>query len=104
MQRMPNVRRSVAEYRALLERKESEGLTYAELAEASGVPYSSLIRWLPRIKRERGLEGEPAFVKLEAEPTAGSSIEVLLASGHRLLVREGFDETQLRRVADVLGC
>ena len=104
MQRMPNVRRSVAEYRALLERKESEGLTYAELAEASGVPYSSLIRWLPRIKREREVEGEPAFVELEAEPGAESSLEVLLASGHRLLVREGFDAAHLRRVADTLGC
>ena len=51
------MRRPRAENDSLLDRKESEGLTYAELAEVSSVPYSSLIRWLARVRRERQHEG-----------------------------------------------
>ncbi|MEM9382024.1 MAG: helix-turn-helix domain-containing protein [Planctomycetota bacterium] len=101
---MQHVRRPRAEYEALLDRKESEGLTYAELAEVCGVPYSSLIRWLPRVRREREHEGSSPFVELDPQSAEHASIEVVLATGHRLIVRDGFDASLLRQVVAVLGC
>ncbi|MEM6706018.1 MAG: hypothetical protein AAF690_25100 [Acidobacteriota bacterium] len=101
---MQHIRRTRAECEALLKRKESEGLAYAEFAEASGVPYSSLIRWLPRVRREREHEGSSSFVELDPQSAQHSSIEVVLAGGHRLVVRDGFDASLLRQVVAVLGC
>ncbi|MEM6706021.1 MAG: hypothetical protein AAF690_25115 [Acidobacteriota bacterium] len=101
---MQHIRRPRAEYEALLERKESEGPTYAELAEASGVPYSSLIRWQPRVRREREYEGSPPCVEHDPQSAEHASIEVVLAGGHRLVVRDGFDASLLRQVVAVFGC
>jgi transposase-like protein len=96
--------------RSLLRRRERRGLTWAELAAESGVPRSTLHWWDRRLRDEDGNEG-PRFVRLDVAeagpaPSPEEPIEVLARSGHRVLVRSGFDPDSLRRVLGVLdaGC
>lgn len=96
--------------RSLLRRRERRGLTWAELSAESGVPRSTL-HWWDRRLRDEEQDGGPRFVRLdlvqEATPTADvEPIEVVARSGHRVLVRSGFDPRSLRQVLEVLdaGC
>lgn len=90
--------------RRYLQRREREGLTYAELAAATGERAHTLSWWAWKLRSERAVE-EPAFVELEVAddcPAASSSIEIVLSSGRRLIVQPGFDEETLRRAVDAL--
>lgn len=96
--------------RSLLRRRERRGLTWAELSAESGVPRSTLHWWDRRLRDEEQEEG-PRFVRLEIARDATSTadvdpIEVVARSGHRVLVRSGFDPHSLRQVLEVLdaGC
>jgi hypothetical protein len=99
-------RRDAERMRALLRKRERQGLTWAELSETSGVPRSTLHWWQRRLRDEDG----PHFVRVDVtkDPDAGTRepIEILLRSGHRLLVRGGFDPEDLRRLVALLdsGC
>jgi transcriptional regulator with XRE-family HTH domain len=100
--------------RRLLARREREGLTYAELARRSGESAHALSWWAWRLRQEGGQDGKPKRaraaefieVKLSEEPEgeAASGLELVLASGHRLVIRRGFDEESLRRLVRVLSC
>lgn len=96
--------------RALLRRRERQGLTWAELSQVSGVPRSTLHWWQRRLRDEEDEVG-PHFVRVDdvtrdGDAGAREPIEVLLRSGHRLLVRRGFDPDDLRRLVVLLdaGC
>jgi len=103
-------RRDARRMRSLLRKRERHGLTWAELSAESGVPRSTLHWWHRRLRDEERKEG-PRFVRLDIArdkmPTAGGEpIEVVARSGHRVLVRSGFDLRSLREVLEVLdgGC
>lgn len=90
--------------RRYLQRREREGLTYAELAVVTGERAHTLSWWAWKLRSERA-EESPAFVELEVAdemPTAGSGIEIVLSSGRRLVVQPGFDEETLRRAVAAL--
>jgi transposase-like protein len=87
--------------RALMAHRVRRGLTWAELAEQSGVPRSTLHWWYRRL-RDGSESTEPReFVEVvvaadravETEP-----ITVVLRSGVEVRVPAGFDATHLRRV------
>jgi hypothetical protein len=99
---MNRIRRPRAEYEALLARKESEHLTYKQLAAEAGIPESTLVLWLGRLKKER--RASAAFVEVHAEPTRHSGVEIVLENGHRIAVDQDFDEHVLRRVVAALEC
>jgi len=99
---MNRIRRPRAEYEALLARKESERLTYKQLAAEAGIPESTLVLWLGRLRKER--QASTAFVEVQADPPQCSGVEIVLESGHRIAVDHDFDEHVLRRVAAALEC
>jgi transcriptional regulator with XRE-family HTH domain len=102
MRGMKRIRRPRSEYEVLLARKEAEGISYKQLAAETGIPESTLVLWLTRLRKERGDPTPFVEVRPEAPPRAG--VEVLLASGHRVAVEPNFDEQTLVRVARALGC
>jgi hypothetical protein len=92
-----------AEIRRLLERREREGLTYGQLAAASGIPKNTLAAWSSRFRRERATGDAPGFVELvEEEPRSASAFEVVLSEDRRLRVAPGFDEAELVRLVAAL--
>jgi hypothetical protein len=104
-------RHDVAEIRRLLEIRQSEKLTYAEIAKRSGLPVHVLSY---RAAQDRYREADTAtasasFVEVvpAKEPEGGwesSGIELVLPGGvHALLARE-FDDAALARLLAVARC
>jgi hypothetical protein len=99
------------EVRRLLVRRSAEGLTYRELSRESGIPAGTLAWWSSRL-RAKGAGEAGSFVELTApisrEPEhegsihVGSGLEVVLPGGRRLVVRPGFDESELMRLVRTL--
>ena len=93
---MPSRRHDRKRIEALLLRRERRGLTYAELAEQSGVPLPTLTRWAGKLRRERGGR-DGAFVQvLPAGGEDGARVEILLRNGRQLVVREAITPEALR--------
>ena len=106
------------EMRSLLVRREREGLTFRELSAQSGVPFGTLASWAWKLRQEffaaipvkrRRSHRAPGFVELVAAPEDEAvraepigEVEVVLASGRHLVVREGFDEECLLRLVRAL--
>jgi transposase-like protein len=104
------VRRDAKRMGSLLRRRERRGLTWAELSAETGVPRSTL-RWWDRRFRDEGRDEGSRFVRLDVKPEAspiasGAPLEVVARSGHRVLVRSGFDPDSLRQILAILdtGC
>jgi hypothetical protein len=99
------------EIRRLLVRREREKLTYAELARRTGESAQALAWWAWRFRHDgKGHDGagrgaEFVEVKVTEEPVGPrADLELVLASGHRVVVGRGFDEETLRRVVRALSC
>jgi hypothetical protein len=95
---MPRRRHDRKRIEALLLRRERRGLTYAELAEQSGVPLPTLTWWAGKLRRERGVGGgDGAFVQvLPAVGDEGARVEILLRNGRQLVVREAITPEALQ--------
>ena len=115
---MARKHRSRAERRewieSLLRQRDEKGLTYRQLAARSGVAQATLAGWSWRLRKRR-LETaaagrirrhQPGFVELvppSSEPREGDDrYEVVLRSGHRLLVGSNFSEPILFRLVRAL--
>ena len=103
-----HTRRPKSEYIALLNRRRDEGLTFAELSEASGVPACTLQYWARKLRQvelpQSATESSDAFVQVSLTETAPSTIEVVVHDGVRIAVRPGFDPMTLRALVDALAC
>lgn len=105
-----HTRRDPAQYLALLARRETERLTFAQLSEESGVPVATLQYWARKLREpEEQLTTAPAdtpnaFLKVDLSPAPGSGIEVILDGDLRVAVNPGFDPATLRAVVDTLAC
>jgi len=97
---------------ALLVEFDSSGQSAASFARAKGLPswklYSALNRRRGK-KRARSLgpvrdkpELIPVRIVAAAASSSAKSLELLLASGHRVLVPADFDELSLRRLVGAL--
>ncbi len=88
----------------LLAQKETEGLTYRQLSEQSGVGTPALGYWASKLRRERTDASEaPCFTRVEiVDESVRSSITIEVAS-IRLRVEPGFDADHLARVVSTLS-
>ncbi|MEM8709682.1 MAG: hypothetical protein AAGG01_01920 [Planctomycetota bacterium] len=102
----PHNRRPTSEYRALLDRKQLEQLTYHELAAESGVPISTLQYWGRKLRSETAPSStsESAFIQVDLTNDVDANLEVITSCGVRISVRPGFDPATLRALVDALGC
>ena len=88
---------------ALLLRRERRGLTYAELSASSGVPVTTLSWWSSRLRRERdGARGFVEVVPAEGAAVSDARVEVVLASGRQLAVRESIAPSVLAALVSAL--
>ena len=106
---MTRVRRDRDEMVALLARRKDEGLTWAALAEESGVPLSTLTYWRRKLEAEPSpADDDPSFVELLVQPAGlplpSAGIDLVTPSGIRFSIGPDFDEITLRRLLAVLSC
>ena len=87
------------EIQSILDRKHSEGLTYAELSVETGIPIGTLSGW----QRRHGGETD-AFTEIAFPDDDVSELEVIGPLGHRVLVGPEMDDSLLRRVLAALPC
>ncbi len=101
-------RRSSVEIRQLVEEFVQSGLRQSEFCRRRGVVLNTLKRYLKRVgKAQRAGAGCGALVAVEvAAPTQARrpdiSLAVVLGSGRRIEVGEGFDSATLARLVAVL--
>ena len=107
-----HTRRDPAQYRSLLARKQAEDLTFAQLAETSGVPMATLQYWARKLRDEAhptpsaaDTDDHGAFVEvnLDAVEITGA-IEIIQPGDVRVAIKPGFDPSTLRSVVDALAC
>ena len=95
------------QYERLLGRREREGLSYRELAEASGIPMGTLAWWGSRLRKGKAKRGgrRRRFVELvpgTVEAAGGGHYELQLLSGRRVIVEGAFEDEALARLVRVL--
>ena len=94
----PRIRRE--EIEQLLARKEREGLSYATLAEETGINRNTLASWASRLRREASSD-ESGFVELvvgDSGDDEDGAIELVVDDHFVVRVRRGFDAETLARV------
>jgi transcriptional regulator with XRE-family HTH domain len=111
---MSNTRHDRAEVRRLLELRDSEGLTFKELAERSGVPVHVLNHRASQDRKARHAEedGAQGFIEIVSNEEAPSSslasrssgIELFLPGGIRVQLGRQFDEAALARLLSIARC
>lgn len=94
--------------RRLVRRRESEGLTYQELARETGIPVGTLASWTRRLRRE-GTSGtsttDDSFIEVIPAGPATAEIEISLPSGIQVRAPATADRAGLvRLVAAILSC
>lgn len=98
------MRRSREEMKAILAIRDREGLSWAELAERTGVKASTLSWWSWKLRSEQ--RGRPCFaeVELTGEPEPAGSALLLRHGDIEIELRPGFDAGLLAEVLAVLRC
>lgn len=98
-------RRSREEADRLAAECEASGLSQREFCEQRGVPLKTLVRYLGRYRRQQGGANQrPRWVGVEvvAKRQDAAELSIVLACGHRIEVRPGFDAETLRRLVAAL--
>jgi transposase-like protein len=90
---------SAAEASAVLTELERSGLSVQEFARREGLQPERLYRWRQRLEEAAGGAGGIEFVEVRAaEIDSFAPLEIVLRSGHRVLVRGAVDVAVLRTV------
>jgi hypothetical protein len=94
--------------RAALARREREGLSWAALAEATGIPLSTLRWWQRKVDETEEDDAGKGFVELlvgdgGAEAATDGYFELVLESGALIRVPQQFDSGSLAELLAVLG-
>jgi transcriptional regulator with XRE-family HTH domain len=102
---MKERRQNREEMEALLALRQSEGLTYRELAERSGIPTHTLNYWAMKFRKESQVnEDEPELLRVELlDQEIVYAIPIELGGGIRVLVEPGFDADHLRNIVKALS-
>jgi hypothetical protein len=99
---MSMVRRSAAEWAAIVREWDRTGEDATTFAAKRGLVVATLRWWRTELKaRDRG--GAVRFVDVIAEEEPPSQpLVVVVAAGHRVVVPRGFDAAEVRRLVDAL--
>ena len=93
-------------YQSLLKRQEVSGLSVSDFAASVGMSAWTLYEWRRRLSGSVSRRDDtPRLVEVSVVPSTtptSTGIRVELRSGHRLDVRAGFDDHDLRRLIGVL--
>jgi hypothetical protein len=96
------------EIERLLERRDREGLTYAEVARIAGIRPSTVTTWAWRLRREgrrpARRSGRQSFVEIVPRDCErdGARVEIELRSGRRVIVPAEVGPEQLTRIVRAL--
>jgi len=88
---------TVGQARAVLDQQERSGLSVQRFAERESLDAERLYRWRRKLNRGGGPVG---FVEVRAD--TGAPLEIVLRSGHRLLIRGAADVATLRAIVTTL--
>ena len=108
---MARTRTSRAGMQSWLDRWERSGLSAARFCRRHGIPGHRLSYWMRALGRDPGgnakdgsaLRGDFAPIRLvDLDASAGGSLEVVLASGDRLVLREGVSRDLVRETLAAL--
>jgi desulfoferrodoxin (superoxide reductase-like protein) len=97
--------RKEAHWRMHLQRQQASGGTARAYCRLHGLAESAFHYWrreIARRDRQNQAVDQAAFVPVVVESPAESAIEVMLASGHVVRVRAGFDAEVLRQLLALL--
>lgn len=93
-------------YRALLRDQERSGLSVLEFARRRGMPASNLYWWRKRLRKQEEATGGLVAVRVIEDPVGPArceqGFELSLKDGQVLRIPSGFDESDLRRLLQVL--
>lgn len=98
-------RTSREEIERLLARKERDRLSYAALAEETGISRHTLASWASRLRREASQADEPSFVEVvvqHEDPDHNELVEIVVDDRVVLRVRRGFCAETLARVLSTI--
>lgn len=86
---------------ALIAQQQASGMSIDAFCRRHHLAASTFFVW----RRKLGEQETPTFVELtrEAEPAAGSAIELVLPGGVVVHVRSGFDVAALQQVVEALS-
>lgn len=88
--------------RDVVRKWETSQESQAVFARRHGVSVSKLAYWTRRFRREESTTLAPLHVVGTLEPAAAGAIEVTLATGERLTIREGTSAELVRTVVSTL--
>lgn len=97
--------RTRAEADQLADEYEASGLRCEDFCQQRGVPLKTLSRYVTRYRKQRQAQqsAQPVVeVEVTSSSAAGNELAVLLRTGRRIEVRQGFDPTTLRQLVAVL--
>ena len=92
----------VADAERVLAALEQSGLSASAFAREYGTNEKRLLRWRRRVAAQAAPRFHPVKVVRAEAAVADSAIELVLAGGERLVLRQGFDPRLLRQVLDAL--
>ena len=76
------------------------GLTRPAYCKASGLKYSTFMRWVSELGEKKEIEGQ--FVELPRRSAEeGAALHILLPNGVRVVTHQALDEALLKILADV---
>lgn len=98
------------EIERLLERRDREGLTYAEIARMAGIRPSTMSTWAWRIRHEgrrtrrRQQDGRQSFVEIVAGGghSDATHIEIELPNGRRITAPANIERDHLTQIVQAL--
>jgi transposase-like protein len=78
------------------------GTSLAAFARKHGVSRARLMRWRKRLKGAEVPRFHPVKMVSATASSPGAAIELVLAGGHRVVLRRGFDGALFREILHVL--
>jgi transcriptional regulator with XRE-family HTH domain len=107
---MQRVHRARSEVERWLRVREREGVSFAELARRSGIPFGTLANWSRRLRLSATTEAGQGFVQVVATDEASRArdgeqdvITLRLSSGARIELRGRFAEHLAAQLKEQLG-
>lgn len=87
-----------SEKRTLVSRQAESGQSAEDFCRAEGIAFSTFCGW----KRRLAAAGKPAFVEVSAPARSAAAVEIVLASGKRVVTSSDCDPVWLAKLVRAL--